>query len=291
MSTELPALWTGAGANEHGQLGIAAADGSVPNLGTAVDNFTALNNGELPDAEFFTDVSKELSGLTVTVLLGSDGHSYATGQLDNRQKWLGIDSALLSSIPRVDTGDPNTNPYGRNVRQPRQAELVGDFYEVEAAETSTPSTLDEGWELRADGTLWLKYGTELAETPGWRQIMDGVTDAGADWDAWGIKTIWTLKEMKLWKFDLKYADKEHDNIQPRKLAGSKRFKRLWVSRDGYDWNRFLIDDNDVLWVAGTNEQGQLGVPVGSVLWTRYATSSKVAEVVPLGNRTFIKRKD
>lgn len=289
-TTELASLWTTAGRNDKGQLGIARDDGKTPNITTNVENFTSINNGELPDGHSWVDVHRYLSDDNTTYLLGSNGRTYVSGELKNGDAEYGVDSFLVEQSPTVP--------------QPRLAESLQEFPD------NTETNTGRGFHLDPDGTLWLDYLNEDS-TPNKVQVATEVTYAeriyGNPYGDW-VDALLLLKDLKLYiikgmseltGYGASYVDNTSELLQgtrtPRliNLSGGMKFKALWAGGGtGIDEaNIFLIDDTDTLWVQGSNSDGQLGVRTGPVRWTKHVTSSKVAEVIPFPTHTFIRRKE
>jgi hypothetical protein len=293
-TTELASLWTAAGLNDKGQLGIARDDGKTPNITTNVENFTSINNGELPDGHRFIDIHRHLSDDNTTYLLGSDGRTYVTGELKNGAAEYGVDSFLVEQTP--------------NAPQPRLAESLQSF----------PDNQEEsggaGFHLDPDGSLWLDY-QNADETTSTVQAASGVTYAartyGNPYGGGYHDCLLLLKDLKLYVIydfqnltgsGINYTDNDSGLLRGESfhlvdVSGGMKFKALWAAGADnlYQANIFLIDETDTLWVQGPNRYGQLGVPSTaggfSVSWTKYVTSSKVEEVVAFPTHTFIKRKE
>jgi hypothetical protein len=299
--TNLTALWNAAGDNSFGQLGISPADGSIPTPGgLVVENFTSINNGELPLEHSIVDVVKGWSNEDTTYFLGSDGRFYISGRIDRGTGWqqdpelnsaaqvlydVGLDSALMKDVQAMPIGIEGFS--AQIVKQPRLAETIQDIGNIvsDLAEISSRT----GAYVQSDGSLWFRYVAADETLQDKKMISSGVTHVvSVEFDT-VLLFLWNGKLYQLPDAGNVISGQPEQDFLPRNITGGLRFKKLFASL--YGRNRFLIDDNDVLFVSGENRFGELGVRTGPVSWTKFVTSSKVDDVYALDTHTFIKRKD
>jgi hypothetical protein len=147
--------------------------------------------------------------------------------------------------------------------------------------------------ITSEGGLWFPIeGTANYK----RVVASGVTDVAQD----NTDGLLVLKDSKLYRiysfnFIAGTLTESAPPIKLRNIAGGKTWARLYGTETSDEqnetYNNYLLEEDGTLWVKGTNTYGELGTRPGIVSnWTRYITSSKVEEVIPRAEYTFIKKK-